>query len=81
MSTSLQNSIASLVRDVVAAQGLTQQTLAERLGEGQWWVSRRLTGDVPISAPELMRLATALGVPITRLLPDPETASAERARR
>ena len=34
----------------------------------QWWVSRRVTGVTPIGAAELIRIADALDVPVTRFL-------------
>lgn len=51
-------------------QGLSQEQIGERLGWPQRRVSRRLTGDVSISAEELSELAAALGVPVTRFLAD-----------
>jgi transcriptional regulator with XRE-family HTH domain len=55
-------SIAANLRAEVARQNLTQQQMADRLGVGQWWVSRRLTGEVRVSAADLTRFAEALGV-------------------
>ena len=55
-------SIAANLRAEVARQNLTQQQMADRLGVGQWWVSRRLTGEVPVTAADLTRFAEALGI-------------------
>jgi len=78
MSTSLKDSIAAEVRAEVARQDLTQQQLADRIGPpaSQWWVSRRLTGDVAIAADELVKIANALGVPVTKFLPATESGAA-----
>lgn len=75
MPKPLNATIAAEVRAEVARQSLTQQQLADRLGEQQWWVSRRLTGLVPFEAAELVRVAEALGVPVTQFLPTEVAAS------
>jgi transcriptional regulator with XRE-family HTH domain len=62
--------VAANIRAEVARRALTQQQLADMLGVGQWWISRRLTGNVPISADDLVRIAAALGVPAATLLLD-----------
>lgn len=64
--------IAREVRVEMVRQELSQQALAERLGWDQRRVSRRLTGEVPFGAVELVEVATALGVPVTQLLPATE---------
>ena len=69
MPSPLNDAVAAEVRAEVARQALTQQQLADRLGEGQWWVSRRLTGDVAWEIADLMRVAEALGVQVTQFIP------------
>lgn len=68
MSPDVTDTVASEVRAELARQRLTQQDLADRIGEGQWWVSRRLTGTVPFAVAELVRVAEALGVPVERFI-------------
>lgn len=69
MPTPSSDVIAANVRAEVARQNLTQQQVADRIGGvGQWWVSRRLTGDTTITAEDLARFAEALNVPVTQLL-------------
>jgi transcriptional regulator with XRE-family HTH domain len=50
-------------------QGITQESLADKLGWTQRLLSRRLTADVPIDATEIEQIAEALGVPVTQFLP------------
>lgn len=55
----------------MARQGISQQALADRLGWLQNRLSRRITDGktaVPFTVPELAEVASALGVPVTRLL-------------
>lgn len=71
----LNDAVAAEVRAEVARQALTQQQVADRLGEKQWWVSRRLTGDVAWDVADLVRVADALGVPVAKFLPTEAVAS------
>jgi transcriptional regulator with XRE-family HTH domain len=75
MSASLQESVAAAVRREVEKKGLTQDQLGELLGEGQWWVSRRLTGNVQITAADIIRFARVLEIPVAELMPEEETAA------
>ncbi|MES2211492.1 MAG: helix-turn-helix transcriptional regulator [Chloroflexota bacterium] len=65
--------ITDRIRAELRRQNLTQIQFAELLGVGQWWISRRLNGD--ISVRDLIRFADALNVPVTRFLP---TSAARR---
>lgn len=56
------------IREAMAARGLTQTTLAERLGLTQPAVSARLSGRTPITVDELRTIAAALGVPVSSLI-------------
>lgn len=66
---SLARRIGAEIRAEMARQDLSQEGLAERLGCSQQWVSRRITGAIPVDAAELEKIATALGVPVAQLLP------------
>jgi len=59
--------IAAPIRARIAFLGIRQQDLADRLGEKQNWISKRLTGEVKISVIDLERIASALGVTLTEL--------------
>ena len=75
MPSSLNDAVAAEVRAEVARQALTQQQVADRIGERQYWVSRRLTGEVQWEVADLVRVADALGVPITQFIPTEAVAS------
>lgn len=75
MTTPVRDHVAAEMRAEVARQQLTQSQLGERMSRPQWWVSRRLTGAVPFTTEELVMFAEALGVPVTRFLPDGEAAA------
>jgi transcriptional regulator with XRE-family HTH domain len=58
----------------MARQGLSQQALADKLGWLQSRLSRRIADGskhtpVPFDVAELNEVASALGVPLARLLP------------
>lgn len=55
------------IKAEMARQNMSQARLGERLGWGQWSVSKRLTGKVPLRLAELEQIAEALGVSITQL--------------
>jgi len=58
------------IRAEMARQGISQEALGERIGWDQRRVSRRLTAEVPIDLEELERIAEALGVPVSKFIPD-----------
>lgn len=70
MTTDLQALIAGEIRAEMARQQVTQQQLAIRLGTDQAVVSRKLRGDGShFTTRDIERWASALGVPVTQLLP------------
>jgi len=68
MPTDLRDTVATEVRAEMARQRLSQQALAERLGEKQWWVSKRLTRSIPFTIEDLERIATALEKPVAHFI-------------
>ena len=52
---------------------IRQSDLAHRLGESDQWLSKRLRNHVPMSINDLARIAHALGVHATDLIPDDPT--------
>ena len=64
--------IAQSVRAEMARVGKTQEELAGELDWTQRKLSRRLTGDSPFRADELMLVAAALEVDVSVLLPPTE---------
>ena len=63
------------VRAEMARAGVSQIDLAERVGLSQSGLSKRLRGVVPFDVNELDAIATALGVPVVSLLPQPEAVA------
>lgn len=63
------------VRAEMARAGVSQIDLAERVGLSQSGLSKRLRGVVPFDVNELDSIATALGVPVVSLLPQPEAVA------
>jgi transcriptional regulator with XRE-family HTH domain len=68
MPTDLRDTVSAEVRAEMARQRLSQQALAGRLGEKQWWVSKRLTRSIPFTIEDLERIAAALDKPVTHFL-------------
>jgi transcriptional regulator with XRE-family HTH domain len=61
------------VRLLLVEQYLTQQQLADAAGMSRSFVSVVEHGAGGVDVVRLLRLATALGVPLSRVLPDEET--------
>jgi transcriptional regulator with XRE-family HTH domain len=71
----LTERIAAAVRAELARQQKTQREAAAIIGQTQQAVQVRLAGKRSFRAEELAKLAEALGVPVTRFIP--ETASSQ----
>ena len=56
------------VAQLIEASGLKQKSIADRLGEPEYWLSNRLIGRTVIRADELPRIAAALDVEPCELL-------------
>jgi len=68
--------ITERVRSLIADRGVSGSELARRIGATQSYVSRRIRGDVPWRAGELVKIAAALGCTAADLLPDTVSADA-----
>lgn len=60
--------LAAQIRSARLAAGLTQRTLAERLGKSSSWVAATEKGQRKIFINELSQIADALGVDLLELL-------------
>ena len=60
--------VAAALRAEMARHGTEQQQIADALGMSQQAVSRRVTGQVPMSVDDITNFATVIGCPISRLL-------------
>jgi transcriptional regulator with XRE-family HTH domain len=68
MTTS--HEVAATIRAELARRRIPQARLAQLLGMTQVSVSRRLTGQTPITVDELVTIAGFLELPISQLLKD-----------
>jgi transcriptional regulator with XRE-family HTH domain len=59
--------VAAEIRAELARQRRTQSALADRLGVSHAWVSRRLSGEVPLTIADVAQIAAGLGVEISSL--------------
>ena len=73
--------VARRVREVLDEAGISAAEVARRLEWTQSYIARRMTGEVPFSAAELILISVVAGVTPTRLLPDGPTLTTEAARR
>lgn len=64
----LTATVAANIRSHMARQRVSQLELARRLGFSQSKVSRRLSGDFPITVDELESFARVLGITVADLL-------------
>ncbi len=66
-SEGLARRVAAEIRAEMARQRITQVELANRLTRAQPWVSRRVSGHVPLALDELEQIAAVLDVPLAQL--------------
>ena len=62
--------VAAEVRALLGRQDKSQRWLSEQTGIGAPGLSRRLKGERDFNLDELSSIATALGVPLSALLPE-----------
>lgn len=68
----LTESVSAKIREELTEQGISQRELARRLNVSQPWVFRRLAAEpeVTLNVAEIDAIASALGVPVAKLLGD-----------
>lgn len=59
---SLSDTLSAKLRGAAAERKCTGAALADALGNSPLWVSRRLTGTVPLSVEDLVRICDVLSV-------------------
>lgn len=64
----ISTTVGANVRAEMARLGRTQAEVAELMGFDQSGLSRRLTGETPFRITELVVLARAFGIPVSRFL-------------
>lgn len=67
--------VADKVRGVAAEKRASQDAIARELSLSRQAVSARMTGKVAFTAPEVLTLSKALGVPVSRFFPDEAAAA------
>lgn len=67
----MRSRIAEEIRALLARRRMSASELARVIGVTQPYISRRLTGDTPLDVDDLAKIADALGVHISDLLPRP----------
>lgn len=73
--TGLREAVAEAVRVEMARRRMTQRGLAEASGKSQSYIGRRLTGELPFTTDDLVKVSAALGVSIATLMPTSERAA------
>jgi transcriptional regulator with XRE-family HTH domain len=67
--TGLREAVAEALRVEMARRRMTQRGLAEATGMSQSYIGRRMTGELPFTTDDLVKIAAALGVPLSILMP------------
>lgn len=76
MRQTVNATVAERVRDELRRQERSQAWLARQTDQTAVYITRRLKGDVPIDLHDLQAYASALGVPLSSLLPSDDKATA-----
>src|SRR5690606_22411610 len=71
ISNSMNRLVASEIRAWLGRRQITGRQLAAKLGASQTWTATRLRGEQAITVDDLARIADALDVEVTDLLPRP----------
>lgn len=69
MDTTMNERVAEEIRVLLARRQITATELARKAGMTQRSISRRITGEKTIDVDDLERIARALDIPVTALLP------------
>ena len=77
----VSEAIAGEFRAEMARKRITGSTLAKMLGWGQQYLSRRLTGTVPLHVGEMVKIADYLEIPLERLFARVAPAQQGRIRK
>lgn len=68
-TATLSQAVLAEIRAEMGRQQKSGRAVAEAMGVTHIYLSRRLTGKVPLTLADLDRIATALSVPATTFLP------------
>jgi transcriptional regulator with XRE-family HTH domain len=70
--------VLAAILDVLKEQGLSRRELARRIGWGRMRTQHLLSGNTRLGVTDLQEIATALGVPVSRFLPEDQPAGDAR---
>jgi predicted transcriptional regulator len=73
------NAIAAEIRVIFARRNIRQEDIWPQLGVSQSWLSRRLSGEVPMTTAELTRIMNVIDEDITRVIAAGTAAMIEAA--
>ncbi|MEV4271977.1 helix-turn-helix domain-containing protein [Micromonospora aurantiaca (nom. illeg.)] len=78
-TATLSEAIVAEIRAEMARQRRSGRAVAEAMGVTHIYLSRRLTGAVPLTVADLERVAQALNVSVLALLPTPASTAVPAA--
>lgn len=73
--TGLREAVAEAIRVEMARRRLTQRALADATGLKRSYIGRRMTGEVPFTTDDLVKVSAVLDVPLSTLLQTSERAA------
>lgn len=65
----LRQAVAEILRVEMARRRMTQRALATATGLSQSYINRRLLAEMAFTTDDLSKIAVALGMPVSALLP------------
>lgn len=71
----LRERVAEEVRALLARKMMTGADLAAAIGRSPMYVSRRVRAEVAFDLDDMERMAGVFGVPVSQLMPPPESAA------
>lgn len=80
VTDSWNDRVTRAIRAEMGARRLSQSWLGRMLGKSQNGISRRLTGEQPLTLDEVEDIAQALNVPLERLILAPDPLAVKRRR-
>jgi transcriptional regulator with XRE-family HTH domain len=60
----VRQSVAAEVRAMLARKRISTREAARRMGVSQWWLQRRVTGEIPFDVGEITAVADLLDTPV-----------------
>lgn len=80
VTDSFNDRVTRAIRAEMGARRLSQTWLGRMIGKSQNGISRRLSGDKPLTLDEVEEIARALNVPLDRLIKSPDPLAPKNRR-